>query len=42
MLRTGTAAEHDAVERSLDLLDPALDRPRRVAVLGRLRADPGP
>jgi len=36
MLRTGTAAEHEAVERSLDLLDPAVDRPRLVAVLGRL------
>ena len=36
MLRTGTATEHEAVERSLDLLDPAVDRPRLVAVLGRL------
>jgi heme oxygenase len=36
LLRTGTAAEHDAVERSLDLLDPGLDRSRLVDVLGRL------
>ena len=36
MLRTGTAAEHDAVERGLDLLDPGLDRLRLVEVLGRL------
>jgi heme oxygenase len=36
LLRTGTAAEHEAVERSLDLLDPGLDRLRLVEVLGRL------
>lgn len=36
MLRTGTAAEHEAVERSLDLLDPSLDRIRLATVLGRL------
>jgi heme oxygenase len=36
LLRTGTAAEHEAVERGLDLLDPDLDRPRLVEVLGRL------
>ena len=36
LLRTGTAAEHDAVERTLDLLDPALSRARLVEVLGRL------
>jgi heme oxygenase len=36
VLRTGTAAEHEAVERGLDLLDPSLDRPRLVEVLGRL------
>jgi heme oxygenase len=33
MLRTGTATEHEAVERALDLLDPALDRSRLVEVL---------
>lgn len=36
MLRTGTAAEHEAVERCLDLLDPDLDRGRLVEVLGLL------
>jgi heme oxygenase len=36
LLRTGTAAEHEAVERGLDLLDPGLDRLRLVEVLGRL------
>ena len=36
LLRTGTAAEHDAVERGLALLDPGLDRLRLVEVLGRL------
>jgi len=36
LLRTGTAAEHDAVERSLDLLDPELDAPRLTAVLTRM------
>ena len=34
MLRSGTAAEHAALERSLDLLDPALDRARLTGVLG--------
>ncbi|RBY94599.1 heme oxygenase [Blastococcus sp. TBT05-19] len=33
LLRTGTAAEHDAVERTLDLLDPRLDRARLGAAL---------
>ncbi|MGY1754613.1 biliverdin-producing heme oxygenase [Blastococcus sp. SYSU D01042] len=33
LLRTGTAAEHEDVERALDLLDPALSRPRLVQVL---------
>jgi heme oxygenase len=36
LLRTGTAAEHEAVERDLALLDPGLDRPRLVEVLRRL------
>jgi heme oxygenase len=36
LLRTRTAAEHESVERSLDLLDPALDRSRLVDVLTRL------
>src|SRR5215218_8456218 len=36
MLRTGTAAEHEAVERALDLLDPDLDRRRLVEVLSLL------
>lgn len=36
MLRTGTAAEHAALERSLDLLDPALDRTRLTRVLERM------
>src|SRR5215213_8892050 len=36
MLRTGTAAEHEAVERTLDLLDPRLDRGRLIEVLGLL------
>jgi heme oxygenase (biliverdin-IX-beta and delta-forming) len=36
MLRTGTAAEHEAVERALDLLDPELGRGRLVEVLGLL------
>jgi heme oxygenase len=36
LLRTGTAAEHDDVERTLDLLDPALDRRRLSAVLTRM------
>lgn len=33
LLRTGTAAEHEDVERTLDLLDPALDRRRLAHVL---------
>ncbi len=33
LLRTGTAAEHEDVERTLDLLDPALDRHRLTLVL---------
>jgi heme oxygenase (biliverdin-IX-beta and delta-forming) len=36
MLRAGTAAEHATVEQALDLLDPRLDRPRLVDVLGLL------
>jgi heme oxygenase len=36
MLRTGTAIEHRDLERTLDLLDPALDRARLITVLGRL------
>jgi len=36
LLRSGTAAEHEAVERSLDLLDPDLDPPRLTAVLTRM------
>jgi heme oxygenase (biliverdin-IX-beta and delta-forming) len=35
-LRTATAAEHQDVERTLDLLDPALDRDRLAEVLGRM------
>jgi heme oxygenase len=38
LLRTATAAEHEAVERTLDLLDPDLDRPRLTAVLTRMHA----
>ncbi|TFV52671.1 biliverdin-producing heme oxygenase [Blastococcus sp. TF02A-35] len=34
LLRTGTAPEHDAVERTLDLLDPRLDRDRLGRALG--------
>jgi heme oxygenase (biliverdin-IX-beta and delta-forming) len=33
LLRTGTAAGHEDVERTLDLLDPALSRERLAAVL---------
>lgn len=33
LLRTGTATEHEDVERILDLLDPALSRPRLTLVL---------
>ena len=36
MLRTGTAAEHADLERSLDLLDPALDRTRLAGALERM------
>ena len=37
-LRAGTATEHADVERTLDLLDAALDRSRLVDVLDRLHA----
>ena len=36
LLRSGTAAEHESVERILDLLDPGLDRPRLAGVLNRM------
>ena len=36
MLRSGTAAEHAHLERSLDLLDPALDRTRLADVIERM------
>jgi heme oxygenase (biliverdin-IX-beta and delta-forming) len=36
LLRTGTEAEHESVERTLDLLDPALDRARLAGVLVRM------
>lgn len=36
LLRTGTAAEHASVERTLDLLDPGLDRLRLTGVLDRM------
>jgi heme oxygenase len=36
-LRTGTAQQHEEVERILDLLDPALGRGRLVEVLDRMR-----
>jgi heme oxygenase len=36
LLRTATAAEHEDVERTLDLLDPDLDRPRLTGVLTRM------
>ena len=36
LLRSGTAAEHDSVERSLDLLNPELDPARLTAVLTRM------
>ncbi len=36
MLRTGTAVEHEDVERTLDLLDPALTRARLAAALSRM------
>jgi heme oxygenase (biliverdin-IX-beta and delta-forming) len=35
-LRAGTAAEHEAVESTLDLLDPGLDRSRLMDVLDRM------
>jgi heme oxygenase (biliverdin-IX-beta and delta-forming) len=35
-LRTGTAGEHEEVERTLGLLDPELDRYRLADVLGRM------
>jgi len=38
LLRTGTAAEHEELERSLDLLDPDLDAPRLTTVLTRMHA----
>ena len=36
LLRTGTAAEHESVERTLDLLDPELDLERLTGVLTRM------
>ena len=36
MLRAGTAAEHADLERSLDLLDPRLDRTRLIDLLTRM------
>jgi heme oxygenase len=36
LLRTGTAGEHEDVERTLDLLDPALTPARLVTVLERM------
>lgn len=36
MLRSGTAAEHESVERTLDLLAPELDRSRLTGVLTRM------
>lgn len=36
LLRDGTATEHEDLERSLDLLDPALDRARLALVLSRM------
>ncbi|RBY96020.1 heme oxygenase [Blastococcus sp. TF02-8] len=38
LLRTGTAAEHDAVEKALDLLDPQLDRARLASALAAMHA----
>jgi heme oxygenase (biliverdin-IX-beta and delta-forming) len=38
LLRAGTATEHAEVERTLDLMDAGLDRPRLVDVLDRLHA----
>jgi heme oxygenase len=37
-LRTGTAAEHERLEQTLDLLDPGLTVPRLAAVLARMHA----
>ena len=37
-LRTGTAGEHQELEDTLDLLDPALDAARLAAVLARMHA----
>src|SRR3954463_2544268 len=36
LLRTGTASEHEPVERTLDLLDPGLQRSRLVGILDRM------
>ena len=36
LLRAGTTAEHESVERTLDLLDPHLDRTRLTGVLTRM------
>jgi heme oxygenase (biliverdin-IX-beta and delta-forming) len=36
LLRTGTAAEHESLERTLDLLDPDLDPSRLAGVLTRM------
>src|SRR3954469_23573673 len=36
LLRTGTAEEHGSLERTLDLLDPDLDRSRLTGVLTRM------
>ena len=36
LLRAGTATEHADVERTLDLMSPALQRSRLIAVLDRL------
>jgi len=36
LLRTGTAEEHESLERTLDLLDPDLDRSRLAGVLTRM------
>lgn len=38
LLRTGTAAEHEQLERTLDLLDPGLTLPRLAEVLQRMHA----
>ena len=36
LLRTGTAAQHESLERTLDLLDPDLDAARLIGVLDRM------